>query len=145
MQAPAGQRELEGMDALLDLPMDEECLNQVYCLSGFVMQAPAGQRELEGMDALLDLPMDDECLNQLLGSSGAGARPADKVHVPPRSRPGLTYSCYIQIIGHHGQLTQQWLARPEIICGSCRHIYAGMLMQCSCSPRKNARNECVRY
>lgn len=58
------------------------------------MQAPVGQRELEGMDALLDLPMDDECLNQLLGSSGAGTRSADKVQVPPRSRSGLSYSCF---------------------------------------------------
>lgn len=56
--------------------------------SEHVMQAPAGQRELEGMDALLDLPMDDDCLNLLLGSSGADARPADKVQVRPDSRCG---------------------------------------------------------
>ena len=34
VQAPAGQRELEGMDALLDLPMDDECLNQLLGSNG---------------------------------------------------------------------------------------------------------------
>ena len=79
------------------------------------MQAPmvVGQRELEGMDALLDLPMDDECLNQLLGSGGAGARPADKGQVPPRSsssRHGPAES----IEWSSGSVLKQWLARLEV-------------------------------